>query len=118
MPKVHFVKQGTTVECPVGTNIRELALEHEIDLYAFPANLMNCRGHALCGTCRIKVDDVRAVSAASAEEAAKVGWEGPHYRLACRAKVLADLSIITNPRPRKQGWTNHPTYKWMEQLPD
>lgn len=118
MPTVHFVKQGKTVDCPVGTNIRELALRNEIDLYAFPANLVNCRGHALCGTCRIKIDDVRAVSAQHDDEKAKVGWEGPQYRLACRAKILADLQITTNPRARNQGWTSHPTYKWMEQLPD
>ncbi len=118
MPTVRFVKQDQTVECPVGTNIRDLALRHGIDLYSFPANLMNCRGHALCGTCRIKIDDVRAVSAATDDETAKVGWEGPQYRLACRSKVLADVEIITNPRPRQQGWTSHPTYKWMEQLPD
>ena len=39
MPAVHFVKQNVTVECPVGTNLRELALANEIDLYAFPHNI-------------------------------------------------------------------------------
>ncbi len=116
MPTVHFVKQDLTVECPVGTNIRELALAHEIDLYAFPANLLNCRGHALCGTCRIKIDDTRAVSEKTPDEEAKVGWEGPSFRLACKSQVLADVKIVTNPRQR-HGWTNHPTYKWMEELP-
>ena len=118
MPTVRFVKQDVTVECTVGTTIRELALRHEIDLYAFPANLINCRGRALCGTCRIKIDDVRAVSPVTDDETAKVGREGPRYRLACRSKILADLEVITNPRARKQGWTSHPTYKWMDQLPD
>ncbi len=116
MPSVRFVKQDLTVECPVGTNIRQLALDNEIDLYAFPANLLNCRGRALCGTCRIKIDDVRAVSPVTPDELSKVGWEGPQYRLACKSKVLADLEIVTNPRS-KLGWMDHPTYKWMEDLP-
>jgi ferredoxin len=50
MPVVHFVKQNVQIECPVGTNLRELALANDIDLYAFPNNVLNCRGHALCGT--------------------------------------------------------------------
>ncbi len=116
MPTVHFVKQNQTVECPVGTNLRQLALDNEIDLYSFPANLINCRGRAMCGTCRVKIDDVRAASAPHEDELAKVGWEGPQYRLACKTQVLADLEVVTNPR-KAQGWTSHPTYKWMEDLP-
>lgn len=116
MPKVHFVKQDLTVECSVGTNLRELALEHEIDLYSFPANLVNCRGRAMCGTCRIKIDDVRAASERTPDEIGMLDWEGAEFRLACQTKVLADLQVLTNPR-RRQGWMNHPTYKWMEELP-
>ncbi len=116
MPTVHFVKQNQTVECPVGTNLRALALEHGIDLYSIPANLMNCRGRAMCGTCRVKIDDSRAASIPNPDELAKVGWEGPNYRLACKTQVLADLEVITNPR-KQLGWTAHPTYKWMEDLP-
>ncbi len=116
MPAVHFVKQNITVECPVGTNLRELALANGIDLYAFPTNLINCRGRGLCGTCRVKVDEPRAVSAPTASEESKVAWEGPSARLACQVKVLADLAVVTNPR-RPQGWTNHPTYKWLEKQP-
>jgi ferredoxin len=117
MPVVRFVKQDISVECPVGTNLRALALANEIDLYAFPNNVLNCRGHGLCTTCRVKVDEPRAVSAPTPTEENKVAWEGPLYRLACQCAVRADLEVITNPR-RQQGWTNHPTYKWMEKQLD
>ena len=113
MPVVYFVKQKRSVECPVGTNLRELALQNDIDLYAFPSNLLNCRGHALCGTCRVKVDEPRALLAPTPGEEGKIGWEGPQYRLACQTKVLADVKVITNPR-RVLAWTNHPTYEWMQ----
>jgi 2Fe-2S ferredoxin len=113
VPVVYFVKQNISIECPVGTNLRQLALDNGIDLYAFPNNVFNCRGRALCGTCRVKVDDTRALSAQVPGDAAKNAWEGPQYRLACKSMVLADVKVITNPR-REQGWMNHPTYEWMQ----
>lgn len=116
MPKVHFVKQDVTVECPVGTNLRELALANDIDLYAFPANLTHCRGFGLCGTCRVKVDEPRALSARTPADERKLGWQGPQFRLACQSKVLADVQVITNPR-KALGWTSHPTYQWLAKEP-
>jgi ferredoxin len=113
LPVVHFVKQNLSVECPVGTNLRRLALEHGVDLYAFPNNLLNCHGRALCGTCRVRVDEPLALSARAPGDEKKNGWEGPHYRLACKSMVLADVRVITNPR-RAQGWMVHPTYEWMQ----
>jgi len=114
MPIVHFVKQNVTVECPVGTNLRDLALANEIDLYSFPATLLQCHDAHLLGTCRVKVDEPRALSARTPSEQRIVGWEGPLFRLACQCKVLADVRVITKPR-RALGWTNHPTYQWLQQ---
>jgi ferredoxin len=116
VPTVRFAKQDRTVQCPVGSNLRELALRHGIDLYAFPNNLLNCRGHALCGTCRVKVDEPRALSAPTPGDEKVTGWEGPQYRLACQSKVLADVEVTTNPRHVRQGWMSHPTYQWMREL--
>lgn len=116
MPKVHFVKQNVTVECPVGTNLREFALANDIDLYAWPYHLAHCRGFGLCGTCRVKVDEPHALSARTAADERKTGWEGAQYRLACQSRVLADVQVITNPR-KALGWTKHPTYQWLEKEP-
>ena len=113
MPDVHFVKQNVTLQCPVGTNLRLLARDNGVQIYAFPANLVHCRGFGLCGTCRVKVDNPRALSTPTAAEERKVIWEGPQFRLACQTQVLADVSVITNPR-KEYGWMNHPTYQWMK----
>ena len=115
MPTVYFVKQERAIECPAGTNLRRLALDNNIDLYVFPNNLVNCLGNGLCGTCRVRVDDTRALSERTLGEEKKCGWEGETYRLACQTKVLADVQVITNPR-KVLGWTNHPTYQWMQEL--
>ncbi len=114
MPLVTFVKQGLTIEVPRGTNLRLLALENKIDLYPFPANLLNCRGRGLCGTCRVKVDDHRALSPRTWAEEKKVAWEGKNYRLACQAQVWGDVAVITNPR-KIAGWMDHPTYARMKE---
>jgi len=115
MPIVTFIKQGREIECPVGTNLRRLALDNEVDLYVFPNNIMNCRGNGLCGTCRVKVDNPRALSPRTRTEERKLGWEGEQFRLSCQVRVLADVQVTTNPR-KHLGWMQHPTYQWLEGL--
>ena len=79
MPLVTFIKQDLTIEVPKGANLREIALENKIELYPlfgpdpftgmpFPAKLLNCRGNGFCGTCRIKVNDHRALSPPTRKE--------------------------------------------------
>jgi ferredoxin len=114
MPLVTFVKQELTVEVPRGANLREVALQNKIDLYPFPANILNCRGRGLCGTCRVQVDDHRALSPRTLADERKLGWEGKTYRLACQSQVLDDVSVVTNPR-RIMGWMDHPTYGRMKE---
>ena len=115
MPVVYFVKQQRAVECPVGSNLRDVAQRNKIALYVFPTNILNCRGNGLCGTCRVRVDNPRAVSPRTRADERKNAWEGDQYRLACQTKVLADVSVVTNPR-KVLGWTNHGTYQWMQEL--
>ena len=115
MPVVYFVKERRAVECAAGTNLRELARQHGISVYVFPNSVLNCRGNGLCGTCRVKVDNPRALSSRTKSDERKCGWEGEQYRLSCQTKVLADVTVTTTPR-RILGWTDHPTYHWLQQL--
>jgi len=114
MPLVTFVKQGLTIEVPRGANLRQVALQNKIDLYAFPNNFFNCHGRGLCGTCRVQVDDHRSLSPRTLADEKKLGWEGKNYRLAFQSQVLGDVSVITNPR-KIAGWMDHPTYERMKE---
>lgn len=114
MPLVTFVKQDLTIEVPRGANLRMVALENKVDLYVFPANLINCRGRGLCGTCRVWVDDPRALSPRTLADERKLGWEGKNYRLACQSQVLGNVSVVTNPR-KVSGWMDHPTYERLKE---
>lgn len=127
MPLVTFIKQDLTIEVPKGANLREVALENKIDLYPlfgpdpftgmpFPAKLLNCRGKGFCATCRIKVNDHRALSPPTVREEKKVAWEGKAYRLACQTQVLDDVEVETNPRRLSSGWMDHPTYEGMKKI--
>lgn len=115
MPVVYFVKEQRAIECPTGTNLRDVARANGLSVYVFPNNLLNCRGNGLCGTCRVSIDDPRAVSARTRADQRNCGWEGENIRLACQTKVLADVRVTTNPR-KLLAWTNHPTYQWMQNL--
>jgi ferredoxin len=53
------------------------------------------------------------LSTPTAAEQRKTAWEGPQYRLACQTQVLADVSVVTNPR-KVYGWANHDTYEWLK----
>ncbi len=114
MPRVTFIKQDLTLEVARGINLREVALENKVELYAFPGSLINCRGRGLCGTCRVRVDDHRALSARTLSEEKKVGWEGKQYRLACQTEILADVTVETSPR-KISAWMNHQTYERMKE---
>jgi ferredoxin len=114
MPLVTFVKQEITVEVPRGANLRQVALDNNIDLYAFPNSLLNCRGRGMCGTCRVRVDDPRALSPRTLPDERKLGWEGKDYRLACQSRVLGDVAVVTNPR-KISGWMAHPTYERLKE---
>ena len=114
MPVVTFIKQDITVEVPKGANLRLMALDHGIDLYLFPKNLLNCRGRGLCGTCRVKVDDPHALSSRTLADEKKCGWEGKNYRLACQSQVVDNVVVETNPR-KIRGWMNHSIYECMKE---
>ena len=53
MPVVRFVREACDVVCPVGTNLRELALAEGLQLYGLKGQLGNCGGCGPFRTCFI-----------------------------------------------------------------
>lgn len=93
MPKVNFAHEGRTIEVPYGKNLRKAALENGIDIYGFPFKYLNCRGHGLCGTCRVQVDPDWNLSDPTNAEIRKL--KSAPLRLACQASVEGDITCIT-----------------------
>ena len=53
MPKVHFLRSGVEVDVETGSNLRQVALKNNVQLYPGPHKLLNCHGLSQCGTCRV-----------------------------------------------------------------
>jgi ferredoxin len=86
---------GQTFEVAQAANLREALLEQDIHLYSNGAQILNCHGHGMCGTCLVQVEG--AVSAPTQLETMRMALP-PNYghkerRLACQTKVLGDVRV-------------------------
>jgi ferredoxin len=104
MPVVEFVKEGKRYDVPPGTNLRKFALKCQIPVYKGINRILNCRGHRLCGTCRVEILDGKGIPARTpAEEGTLVGKFlrakklTPNLRLSCQVRVNADAKVVTRP---------------------
>ena len=93
MPKVYFPNEKRTIEVPYGANLRRAALDNGIDVYGFPAKFLNCRGHGLCGTCKVAVEPEWNLSDRTNAEDRKL--KAAPLRLSCQAKVEGDITCYT-----------------------
>jgi ferredoxin len=93
MPQI--IAEGKTFEVATGTNLREALLEQNIDLYSNGAQLFNCHGHGICGTCLVKVEG--AVSEPTTLETTRMAFppNSGHKdrRLSCQVQVLGDVRV-------------------------
>lgn len=79
----------------MGANLRQVLLQHGVDLYNGNAALINCRGIGTCGTCAVQIDG--EVSEANWRDRARRSLP-PHHgdrplRLACQTRVLGDVRV-------------------------
>jgi ferredoxin len=93
MPKI--MAEGKTFEVIEGANLREALLEQDIDLYSNGAQIFNCHGHGICGTCMVKVEGI--VSEPTTLETTRMAFP-PHSghkdrRLSCQVTVLGDVRV-------------------------
>ena len=105
MPVVEFVKEGRRYDVPPGTNLRKFALKCQIPVYKGINRILNCRGHRLCGTCRMEIVDGKGASPQTpAEKNTIIGKFllakklNPNLRLSCQVIVNGDIKVVTQPR--------------------
>ena len=112
MPKIYFSREFKEIEVPEGQDLRNIALQHGIPIYAGIQSLLNCRGRGLCGTCKVRVKPQNVLSEKTAPEVAKLPQTDPTIRLACQTFVYGNCEVQTYPRPR-QGWMEHKVYQHL-----
>jgi len=98
MANIKFVKEDKDVVAADGANLREKALQNNIDLYTFKGKLTNCGGYGQCGTCLVEiVEGMENLSERTAFENRKLKRKPENYRLACQTLVNGPVSVNTKP---------------------
>ena len=94
---VKFTNCDKTVTCKPHTNLRQLAIENDIELYNGPAKYFNCQGMGLCGTCTVEIVPQEAVTTRGARENLRLLRPKGNLRLACQVNVVDDLMVTKHP---------------------
>ncbi|MGF1602415.1 MAG: 2Fe-2S iron-sulfur cluster-binding protein [Thermosynechococcaceae cyanobacterium] len=98
MANLIFVNEGKEIVVPLGSNLRQEALDNSIGIYKFKGKLMNCGGYGQCGTCVVEVvDGMNNLSPRTEVEERKLKRKPDAYRLACQALVQGQATIKTKP---------------------
>ena len=104
MPKITFSREKKTIECEKGAILRDVAMEHGVQLYPGMKKYLNCHGFGHCGECRVHVlKGVENLSPAGLKEKFRiaVSWfkfgHEHEVRLACQARVEGDIEVFTQP---------------------
>ena len=112
MHRVHFRNENVTIHVPDGSNLRDACLEHGVDPYPALGGLASCRSKGLCGTCVVQTPEPGSLSQPEKRERKALkkfdsSIEG--LRLSCQAKVIDDLTVVTNP-DMEPAWKTHGYY--------
>lgn len=100
MPNVRFEKEGVTVSCNAGTNLRELAKKNHISVYSNIWKVLNCRGNGLCEKCEVEIVEAENLSPRTRME--EIALQDKHltHRLSCQVFVHGDMTVRTHPEAK------------------
>ncbi|MDY6784980.1 MAG: 2Fe-2S iron-sulfur cluster-binding protein [Cyanobacteriota bacterium] len=98
MANITFVNEEKEVIAADGANLREKALQNQIDLYTFMGKMKNCGGYGQCATCIVEiVEGMENLSERTDFEKRKLKKKPESYRLACQTLVNGPVSVKTKP---------------------
>lgn len=97
MPTVSF--RGDEIECENGDTLRDVLGSADKSPHNGRSDVLNCGGHATCGTCAVSVDG--EVSPRTSAEKRRLSFP-PHdadagLRLACQTRVEGDIDVEKYP---------------------
>ena len=100
MTVIKFSKENKEIVVAQGSNLREKAVQNQIDIYTFKGKLINCGGYGQCGMCGVEiVEGMENLSPRTDFENRKLAKKPDNYRLACQAMVNGAVSVNTKPKP-------------------
>ncbi|MFQ5716470.1 MAG: 2Fe-2S iron-sulfur cluster-binding protein [Nitrospinales bacterium] len=98
MPEISFVNQNRKITVEQGANLREAAIKEYVSLYPHIFKILNCRGHALCGTCVVEIvsGQIDPPNDSEKKKLKKKLAKNPKLRLACQLTIKNDLEVRTH----------------------
>jgi ferredoxin len=98
MSSIKFINEGKEIIIAQGANLREKAVQNQIDIYTFKGKMMNCGGYGQCGLCVVEiVEGIDNLSPRTDFESRKLAKKPANYRLACQTLVNGEVSLKTKP---------------------
>lgn len=98
MSSIKFMNENQEIIVAQGANLREKAIQNQIDIYTFKGKLMNCGGYGQCGMCVVEVvEGMENLSPRTDFESRKLAKKPASYRLACQTLVNGAVSVKTKP---------------------
>jgi len=87
-------KPDITLQCPGGTNLRQLLLGNGINVYRSLTRWTNCNGKQLCGACVVEVTDgMESLDRRALNEELVLQDTLESYRLCCVTTVYGDCTV-------------------------
>ncbi len=98
MSAIKFIKEDKEIIVAQGSNLREKAVQNQIDIYTFKGKLMNCGGYGQCGLCRVEIlEGMENLSPRTDFENKKLAKRPDSHRLACQTMVNGPVVVNTKP---------------------
>jgi ferredoxin len=98
MTAIKFIKENKEIIVGNGDNLRQKAVQNQIDIYTFKGKLMNCGGYGQCGMCVVEiVEGMENLSPRTDFENRKLAKKPTNYRLACQTIVNGPICVNTKP---------------------
>lgn len=98
MGNITFVKENKEVVAANGANLRQKAMQNNIDIYKVFGKMMNCGGYGQCGCCVVEVvEGMENLSPRTDTENRLLKKKPANCRLACQTIVNGPVSVVTKP---------------------
>ena len=95
---ITFIKENKEVVIAQGANLREKAIQNQVDIYTLSGKMMNCGGSGQCGMCKVEIiEGMENLSPRTDFENKKLKKRPDTWRLACQTLVNGPVTVNTKP---------------------
>ena len=99
-------KADIVLQCPGGTNLRQLLVSNGINVYRSLTRWTNCNGGQRCGTCIVDINKgIEQCSRKALNEEAVLAENPENYRLSCITSVYGDVTVTVQGPVGAAQWT-------------